>query len=299
MTLSQKIVPCLWFNGVAKEAVEFYMASFPQAKLLETTYYPTEGLLDFQESLAGKELTLDFELGGYRLTALNAGGEFQLNSSISFMLNFDPSQDSQAKQNLRALWEKLSAGGKVLMPLQEYPYSKLYGWVEDRFGVTWQLILTDPAGEPRPFLMPSLLFGSVNTNRAEEAVQFYTKVFPGSKIGNISRYPVQTGPARAGAVMFSDFTLLDQWFVAMDSGVEQDFTFTEAISLQVLCETQDEIDLYWEKLSTVPEAEQCGWCKDQFGLSWQVTPFNSAELLKRPQAFEHMLEMKKIVIADY
>lgn len=99
--------------------------------------------------------------------------------------------------------------------------------------------------------------------------------------------------------MFADFMLNGQWLAAMDSGVEQDITFNEGISLSIACKDQAEIDYFWEKLSTVPEAEQCGWCKDQYGVSWQIVPENTEELLKKPGAFANMMQMKKLVIADF
>lgn len=148
----QKITPNLWFDGNAKEAVEFYISVFPDSKVIATSYYPKEGLLEFQKPLAGKELTIDFELSGNRFTAINAGPEFK---------------------------------------------------------------------------------------------------------------------------------------------------FNEAVSFSISCEDQDEIDYYWEKLSYVPEAEQCGWCKDKYGLSWQVVPKNMEDLMKGPDAFANLLQMKKLVIADF
>lgn len=146
----QKITPNLWFNGNAKEAVDFYVSVFPNSTVMNTAYYPTEGLADFQQGLAGKELTIDFELNSQRFTAINAGPEF---------------------------------------------------------------------------------------------------------------------------------------------------TFTEAVSFMITCKDQAEIDYYWDKLSRVPEAEQCGWCKDQYGLSWQVVPENMGELMQSPGAFERMMQMHKLSIA--
>ena len=148
----QKITPNLWFDGNAKEAVEFYLSVFPDSKVIATSYYPKEGLLEFQKPLAGKELTIDFELSSNRFTAINAGPEFKFNEAVSFLIS---------------------------------------------------------------------------------------------------------------------------------------------------CEDQDEIDYYWEKLSYVPEAEQCGWCKDKYGLSWQVVPKNMEDLMKGPTAFANLLQMKKLVIADF
>ncbi len=299
--MQQKITPNLWFDGI-KEPVDFYVSAFPDAKIISTFYYPKtrgEGLADFQLDMAGKELTIEFELGGMRFTAINGGPIFKPNPSISFMVNFDPSRDDQAREHLDELWAKLSDGGKVLMPLDEYPYSKRYGWVEDRYGITWQLILTDPDGEPRPFIIPALMFSGDVTNRAEEAMNFYVSIFKDAKVGTVARYGRDTGPAKADALMFADFTLAGQWLAAMDSGVEQNFTFNEAISLSVVCKDQAEIDYFWEKLSKVKEAEQCGWCKDEWGVSWQIVPAGVEELLKKPDAYAKMMEMKKLVIADF
>jgi predicted 3-demethylubiquinone-9 3-methyltransferase (glyoxalase superfamily) len=297
--MQQKITPSLWFDGNAKEAVDFYTSAFTDGKINATAYYPTEGLADFQKDMAGKELTLDFELGGYRFTAINAGPEFKLNQSISFMLNFDPSQDDKAEEHLNELWGKLVESGEVMMELKEYPYSKRYGWLKDRYGLTWQFILTKPEGEPRPFIVPSLLFSGKNVNHAEEALKFYQTVFKDTREGTLARYTEQTGPANEGSLMFADFMLANQWFAAMDSGVEMNVPFNEAVSFVITCKDQDEIDYYWGKLSTVPEAEQCGWCKDQFGVSWQVVPADMDKLMAKPDAFAHMMQMKKLVIADF
>jgi len=300
--MKQKITPNLWFEGNAEEAVKFYVSSFPGSKIVSRSYYPKsveEGLADFQLDLAGKVLTIDFELGEQTFVAINAGPEFKFNPSISFMLNFDPSLDDKARENLDDLWLTLSDGGQVLMPLEAYPFSKRYGWVKDRFGLTWQLILTDPAGEPRPFIIPSLLFTKKNTNQAEEAINYYVSLFEDSKVGDLAYYPEDTGPAKKGALGFGNFMLADQWFAAMDSGVEHHFMFNEAISFSVACKDQAEIDTYWEKLSSDPQFEQCGWCKDKYGVSWQIVPENMEELMERSNAFAHLMEMKKIIISEF
>lgn len=300
--MMQKITPNLWFDGNAKEAADFYTAAFPDGKIITTLNYPNsaeEGLADFQLDMAGKVLTVDFEIGGLRFVGINAGPEFKANPSISFMVNFDPSRDEQASEHLDELWSKLIDGGEALMPLDSYPFSKHYGWVKDKYGVSWQLILTDPDGEPRPFIIPSLMFGQQNTNRAEEAINFYLSVFKDSKQGTLARYNEDTGTAKAGSLMFADFMLDGQWFAAMDSSEQQDFTFSEAISLSVACKDQAEIDYFWEKLSAVPESEQCGWCKDKYGVSWQVVPENTDELMKKPGAYAKMMQMKKLIIADF
>jgi len=297
MTIRQKIVPCIWCNANAEQAVAFYLSAFPDAEELRRSHYPTTGLADFQQSMAGDVLTIDFSLGGFRMTALNAGSEFRLNPMLSFIVNFDPSHRPSAEAELDALWAQLTDGGQVLMELAEYPFSKHYGWVQDRFGVSWQLMLTNPEGEPRPFIIPSLMFANDNVNRGNEALDFYTSVFPDARRGNVYSHPEDQDLVKAGSVMFGEFAVGDQWFALMDSPVGHDFDFNEGLSLQVECADQAEIDRTWEALSREPEAEVCGWCKDQFGVSWQVVPENIEELLVG-SGFAAMLKMKKIVIAD-
>ncbi|MBD2763099.1 MULTISPECIES: VOC family protein [unclassified Candidatus Sulfotelmatobacter] len=294
----QKIVPNLWFQGNAAEGAEFYEQALPNTRLVDSSNYPTEGLLDFQKDLAGELLTAVLDIDGFQVLLINAGEEFTPNPAISFMLNFDPSRDENARATLERVWDRLSQGSTALMPLDTYPFSEYYGWVQDRYGVSWQLMLTNPGGEPRPFVTPSLMFGGQAQNRAKQAVEYYTGVFGDANLGTFVPYADQTGPAVPGTVMYSDFTLEGQWFSAMDSGVAQDFSFTPGVSLMVNCNDQDEIDRLWEALSAVPEAEQCGWCTDQFGVSWQIVPVDTDDLMKRPEAFERMMTMKKIDIAQ-
>jgi len=291
----QRIIPNIWFDRNAAEAADFYTAVFPDARVLDTQYYPTEGLPDFQAGLAGEVLTVDFELAGYRLTAINAGAEFTVNPSVSFMVLFDSSRDPQARSHLDELWAALVEGGRALMPLQAYDFSPHFGWIEDKYSVSWQLMLADGSAGPRPFIVPSIMFGSSVQGRAKEAIDYYTGVFGGT-IETATFYPAEAG-AVAGEVNFAEFRILDQWFAAMDSA-DQQFTFNCGVSLLVKCADQGEIDRYWDRLSAVPEAEACGWCADRFGLSWQLVPANMAELMTRLGAYQRMLAMKKLVIAD-
>jgi predicted 3-demethylubiquinone-9 3-methyltransferase (glyoxalase superfamily) len=293
------ITPCLWFDHAAEEAVAFYAAAFSDAVVHNIIRYPSEGLAAFQQNMAGEVLTIEFEIAGQALMALNAGDNFSFNESISFMVSFDASADPDARHNLDELWNTLIDGGSALMPLDEYGFSPRFGWLRDRFGLNWQLILTDPAGEPRPMVIPALMFGGPVQNRAAEATEYYRSVFEESRLDTDSRYTEQTGPATPGSVMFSDFQLRDQWFVAMDAAGVQHASFTEAVSFVVPCADQAEIDYYWAALSAVPDAEQCGWCKDKFGVSWQITPANINELMKRPGAFEKLMAMKKLEIDQF
>ncbi len=291
----QKITPHLWFDKEAKEAAEFYTSAFENSKInsIKTIHDTPSGNCDI----------VSFDLMGYSFMAISAGPYFKINPSISFMINFDPSKDPNARQKIDALWEKLSEGGMALMPLDKYPFSERYGWIQDKYGVSWQLIFTNPDGEERPPILPSMLFVGDVAGKAEEATDFYMSIFKNSKRGTIARYGAGREPDKEGTLMFTDFQLENEWFVAMDSAHNHDFAFNEGISLVVKCDTQEEIDHYWEKLSAVPEAEQCGWLKDKYGVSWQIVPRKMDELMssgdpaKSDRVTQAFLKMKKFDIA--
>ncbi|WP_270451375.1 VOC family protein [Kocuria marina] len=293
----QKIIPHVWCQGTAEEAVAFYRDALPDCTLAGSSRYPSEGLPDFQQKFAGELLTADLRIGDYHVVLINAGEEYHPNPALSFFLNFDPSRDPAARASLQATSDRLGEGGTALMPLGEYPFSPFYGWVQDRFGVSWQLILSNPDGAPRPFVVPALMFCGPVQNRAREALDVYAATFDDAAQGTVVPYPEPTGPAPAGAVMFSDFSIAGEWFAAMDSGVEQPFTFDPGVSLAVQCRDQEEIDRLWSALSHHPEAEACGWCRDQFGVSWQIIPQGMGELMQHPGAHQRLLEMKKLSIA--
>ena len=282
--MMQKITPHLWFDKEAKEAAQFYTSIFANSKITNVT------TIHEVPSPTGDSEIVSFELRGQPFMAISAGPLFKFNPSVSFIVNFDPSREREARENIDAMWEKLSPGGQVLMPIQEYPFSKRYGWVQDKYGLSWQLILTNPDGEERPAIVPSLLFVGDVAGKAEQAINFYLSVFrdapfdsaqSGSKMGKIIRYGAGQEPDKEGTVMFADFKLLGTWLAAMDSAHEHHFAFNEAISLMIPCETQAEIDYYWDKLSADPQAEQCGWLKDRYGLSWQVSPTAMGEMMAK------------------
>ena len=291
----QKIIPHLWYNTEAKDAAKFYTSIFPNSKITSEAVIENtpSGNCDF----------VGFSIMGYEIMALSGGPFFKLNPSISLMVNFDPSQDKDARKNIDEIWDKLIEGGKVLMPIDKYPFSERYGWVQDKFGMTWQLILTNPAGQPRPPILPAMLFVGPAYGKAEAATDFYLSVFKNAKRGGMTKYPAGMEPNKEGTVMFTDVQLEGQWFAAMDGGGAHKFVFNEALSFIINCDTQKEIDYYWEKLSAVPEAEQCGWLKDKFGVSWQVTPSLMQEVLackeqkKINRVVQSFLEMKKFDIA--
>ena len=285
----QKIKPHLWFDKDAIEAAEFYVSVFGQNSR-------SDHLTTIHDTPSGSADIVAFTIWGYEFMATNAGPHFKFNPSISFMVNFDPSQDENARERIDEVWEKLALDGKPLMPLDQYPFSERYGWIEDSYGVSWQLIYTNPEGEERPLIIPSLMFVGNVFGKAEEATDFYLSVFRDSKRGAISRYPAGMAPEVEGTIMFTDYNLAGQWFVAMDSAQTHEFAFNEAVSLMVNCEDQEEIDYFWEKLSAVPAAEQCGWIKDKYSVSWQIIPHNMNDLLsKNPEkTVPAMLKMKKI-----
>jgi predicted 3-demethylubiquinone-9 3-methyltransferase (glyoxalase superfamily) len=292
----QKITPHLWFDKEAREAAEFYTSVFPYSKITHTS--------TLRDTPSGDTDLVSFELAGQPFMAISAGPYFKFNPSVSFFVNFDPSRDPQAREHLDQLWDSLSQGGTALMPLQEYPFSKRFGWIQDKYGLSWQLILSNPEGEERPVIVPALLFVGEVAGRAEEAINYYLSVFKDSRLGSLQRYGPGQEPDQEGTVMFADFELLGQWLAAMDSAHPHEFAFNEAISFIVKCEDQAEIDYYWDRLSAVPEAEQCGWLKDRFGLSWQVVPTAMDEMMANstPEQMERVtqafLKMKKFDLAE-
>ncbi|MCB9059616.1 MAG: VOC family protein [Calditrichae bacterium] len=295
----QKITPCLWFNDQLEEAVNFYISAFKNGQIFQTARYDEAGAKAAGRP-AGSVMTMTFELLGHKFMGLNGGPHFKFNPSVSFFVNFDPSKNTSAKENQTALWQKLSENGKVLMPLDTYPFSKHYGWVQDKYGVSWQLILSNPDGDLRPDILPSFMFVNANCGKAEEAAEFYMSVFKDSERGIIARYPAGMEPDKEGTVMYTDFMIENYWIASMDSAQKHDFAFNEAVSFVINCNSQEEIDYYWDKLLAIPQ--QCGWLKDKYGLSWQIVPKNMGELLsgkdkeKSKRAMQAMLQMKKIDI---
>ena len=225
--------------------------------------------------------------------AISAGPFFKFNPSISLMVACNSASEVNTK------WKSLSEGGTELMPLGEYPFSKRYSWVQDRYGLSWQLMLTD-GGQSVPKITYNLLFSNESCGKAEEAVMYYNEVFDNSEIGIISRYKEGEAESAKAKINYAAFKLDGIAFSAMDNGFNVDYGFNEAFSLIVNCKDQKEIDYFWEKLSAVPEAEQCGWAKDKFGISWQITPVIMNEMMKSgdrekmKRVTEAFLKMKKL-----
>ncbi|MFS0727676.1 VOC family protein [Paenibacillus sp. 1P07SE] len=295
-TSQRAVVPHLWFDKEALEAAAFYCATFPESKVTTTA--------TLNDTPSGDNDLVSFSLWGVPFMAISAGPYFKINPSISFIVNFDPSREENAGALLEEAWSRLIEDGTILMPLGEYPFSQQYGWVQDKYGVSWQLMLTDPDGEPRPTIVPNLMFTGENAGKAEEARAFYLSFFRNSRPGTLHPYGPGQDPNPQGTVMFSDFMLESTWLSAMDSALSHDFAFNEAVSLLIRCETQEEIDHYWEHLSAVPEAEQCGWLKDRYGISWQVSAASLENYMatgtpeQRARVTEAFMKMKKFNLAE-
>jgi predicted 3-demethylubiquinone-9 3-methyltransferase (glyoxalase superfamily) len=285
--LMQKIVPHLWYDKEAKEAALFYISLFDQSKLLNATI--------IENTPSGDAEVVSFELAGQQFKAISAGPYFRFNPSISLMVACYSLEEVNTK------WTALSEGGTELMPLGEYPFSKWYGWVQDRYGLSWQLMLID-SGKTVQKITPNLLFSNDVCGKAEEAVKYYTEVFKNSETGIISRYGVGEATSSKAKVNYAAFKLCDIDFSAMDNAFDVDFNFNEAFSFIVNCKDQKEIDYFWDTLSAVPEAEQCGWLKDKFGVSWQIVPENMDKILfngsrdEIRRVTEAFLKMKKFDI---
>lgn len=294
---NQKIVPSLWFDKNCEEAINFYTSFFPNSKIVSIKRYEEGMQTPGIEEMKGKILTAIFELSGFRFMALDGGPIFKFNPSVSFHVK------CKTKEEVDSLWEKLSQGGKVLMPLGSYPFSQRYGWVADKYGVSWQLIYVGEH-EIKQKITPLLMFVGSVAGRAEEAVEFYASVFSSAKVEHIVHYGKGEEPDKEGTLKYASFIVEGQEFGAMDSAREHKFNFNEAISFLVNCKDQEEVDYYWEKLSAVPESEICGWLKDKYGVSWQIIPKRMGEMLSDPDSkkanrvLNAMLKMKKIIIKD-
>jgi len=273
--MKNKIYPCLWFDGQAKEAAEFYCSAFGNSAV--TSENP---------------LVVVFNLNGQRFMGLNGGPMFKPNASVSFFVV------CKTPDELDHLWDKLSVNGQVMMPLGKYPWSEKYGWIQDRFGINWQLLYRSDDDADQQ-ISPCLMLTKPNAGRAGEALNFYTNIFSDSSILSISRYEAGENDVE-GNIKHSLFTLSDQLFRAMESSMDHGFSFNEAISFVVDCESQEEIDYFWEKLTEGGSEGQCGWLKDKFGVSWQIVPAILAELMsdpeKSPRVIEAFMKMKKFDI---
>ena len=282
----QKIIPHLWFDKEAKEATAFYASLFENSQVTHVT--------TISGTPSGDSDIITFTLLGQEFMAISAGPYFKLNPSISLFVTFDNEHE------IEVVWNKLSEGGKVLMPFDKYPWANKYGWIEDKYGLSWQLSMSEHHDMAQR-ITPLLMFTGSNAGKTKEAIDAYTKIFPNSNTDMLVPYEAGEGDTE-GFIKHARFTLDGQHFMAMDSSHPHKFNFNEALSFVVNCDTQEEIDHYWEMLSAVPEAEQCGWLKDKYGVSWQIVPTIMAEMMtsgdkeKIGRVTQAFLKMKKFDI---
>lgn len=283
----QKITPHFCYYKEAKEATALYASLFPDSKVNNIT--------TITGTPSGDCDIVTFTLCGQVFMAISAGPHFKLNPSISLFVTFDNEEE------LENVWNALSPSGKVLMGLNTYPWAKKYGWLQDKFGLSWQLSISENHAMKQR-ITPMLMFTGGTAGKAEEAMNMYTSIFPSSEIEVVVRYGKDDGD-QEGYMKHARFSLDGDTFMAMDSSVKHELGFNEALSFIVKCDNQEEIDYYWNSLSFVPEREQCGWCKDKYGISWQIVPTVMDEMMasgdkeKIAKVTEAFMKMKKFDIA--
>jgi len=284
----QAITTHLWFDKEANEAAALYTSIFKDSKIKNTA--------TLHNTPSGTVDLLSIELLGQEFRLINAGPLFKFTPAVSFLVACD------TKEEVEALWNELAKGGSALIELGEYPFSEKYGWTQDRYGLSWQVMfMGDRKIEQK--ITPTLMFVGEQCGKAEEAIKFYASVFHDAKIGHILRYGKGEKPDKEGTIKHAGVSLEGESFAVMDSARAYNFTFNEAISFMVHCDTQEQIDYFWSKLSADPTAEQCGWLKDKFGLSWQIVPTVMDEMLsdkdqsKLARVTEAFLKMRKFDIA--
>jgi predicted 3-demethylubiquinone-9 3-methyltransferase (glyoxalase superfamily) len=283
----QKIIPHLWYDKEAQEATKLYTSLFKDSKVNNVTV--------LHDTPSGDADVVNFTLAGQKFMAISAGPYFKFNPAISLFVVFDNEKE------IEEVWNKLIEGGKALMPFQNYPWAQKYGWLQDKYGLSWQLSMSENHKLEQK-ITPLLMYTKGMAGKTKEALEYYTSVFPNSKIEMMVPYEKGEGDTE-GFIKHARFTLEGQSFMAMDSSGPHEFVFNEAVSLIVKCNSQEEIDHYWEKLSAVPESEQCGWLKDKYGVSWQITPTRMDEMMSqgKPEQIARVtqafLKMKKFDIA--
>jgi len=275
--MQNPITTCIWCNNNGKDVAAFYCRVFPDAGM------------DSQN-----DFVTCFHIGDTPIMTLNGGPEFRPNPSFSFYVTI------QTESELRSVWDQLSAGGKIMMPLEKYPWSNLYGWLVDQYGVSWQLTLGEISDVGKR-VVPFLMFSDQQQGKAENAIDFYQHLMQPAKDPVIVRYDPDQVSIDA-KVVHSRFYIGKNLFMAIDGGVPQPFNFDEGVSFVIYCDDQQEVDYYWDKITEKGKESVCGWCSDEFGVSWQIVPVQIFDILKQPERrdrfFKIMMKMKKLVIAD-
>ncbi|MGO1243090.1 MAG: VOC family protein [Sphingobacterium sp.] len=269
--MENSLYPAIWFNNDAHDALEFYGNLFA----------------DSNHNLSTR-MVASANLMGTHFIGINGGPIFKPNNSISFMVICEDEIE------INKYWDALVKNGTELMPLQKYPWSAYYGWLNDKYGVGWQFYLGKRGDVNNQSIVPTLMFSGENQGKCEAALHFYESLFDSFKTQGILRY--EDGK-HEDQIQHTQFVINGFTLMAMDSGIPQDFTFDEGVSMVIECANQSEIDYYWEAITRNGSESQCGWCKDPFGISWQVVPANLNEIFENsPDAQKNIMTMKKINI---
>jgi len=273
--MKNPIYTCLWFDNQAHEAATFYCSVFNNSQVT-----------------SGNPLVSNFELSGQKFMCLNGGPLFKFNPSISFYTI------CETEEEINRVWNMLIEGGSAMMPLDKYPWSQKYGWVQDRYGLTWQLTLGNLSETGQKFI-PALMFTGANFGKAEEAIKLYTSLFENSETSFIARYEEGENDT-VGNIKHAQFRLFSQTFAVLESSFSYQFNFNEAISFVVECDDQQEIDYFWDNFTHEGEESMCGWLKDKYGVSWQIIPAILDKLMSDPAkgqlVMDAFLKMKKFEI---
>lgn len=266
------IYPCIWVEKPPKEVFDFYQSVFDNSGIDQ----------DYEMVVYGR-------LENSAFMILGGNNNYRPNSSISFMVM------SKDKEKTDRYYQALIKGGSALMPLDSYEWSSHYGWVIDKYGISWQLYTEDDHADEKSTgsIVPTLMFANEQQGRCREALEHYRQIFPSMRIDGILDYP---SGEFAGQVMHTQFKIQDFTLMAMDSGVPQTFSFNDTISLTLLCKDQGGVDYYWDRLLKEGNAIQCGWLVDKFGIRWQVVPDGMDKLLfEHPQGEENMKRMMGMI----
>lgn len=239
--MNNEIYPCILFERGAAEAGAFY------AELFGGTSREDNPFVTMADVFGGK------------LMLLNYGMPIEKTPALNLHLNID--DDAEVDR----IFNGLKEGGRELMPLGSYPWSPRYGWVNDKFGTSWQVYGTGGATQPQT-LVPSLMFVGNKLGKCSEAMSLYTSTFPQSRINGAKK-------DEKGNVIHADFEINGYHLYAMDSDGPHAFDFNNGVSILVETNDQAETDRYWESLLSDGGKEmQCGWLEDRFGVRWQIAP---------------------------
>lgn len=269
MNAQPEIYPCIWFNQNGREAAEFYCSVFPGGELRDDN-----GMVQ------------RFRIMDTPFMLLNGGPKFRPNGAVSYFVY------TGDRATTERIFGAFAEGGTVLMPPGKYPWADHYAWVEDRFGVNWQLD-SDPIRSSQKIL-PTLLFTPPDDARVREARDHYASIFSDHHL--LMEMPA----ASHEPLLFCQFRLGSMLFNAMRSMEAMDFQFGPGNSFVISCPDQASIDHYWNSLGAGGAFERCGWLRDRFGVSWQVVPEILPRLLQDPErggrVMEALLGMDRIEI---